>query len=572
VSVQFTKRKKLIDIVKEKNLLNDKQIAEFNKKNVSGIRKIIETLVKNFKLTEETLAECVAIQNDLKYVNLKEKEIDPIAVKRIPENVARFYGIMPIKKEGAQIIIAMSDPSDVLALDELSVRTNLDIIPLVASHKSIIQMIGKHYKASRKQVNVDKVMQQVDDSYKGKKVEKLKVESNVDESSAPIVQLANSIIEESYHKKASDIHMESTEEGMIVRFRIDGMMQEVYNIPPHAKKPLISRCKIMSNLKIEEKRLPQDGRIQFKDYGDLDIDLRVSTKPAIEGDEDIVMRLLDKSSTALGLDALGFSEHNLRRYRDAVKKPYGMLLNVGPTGSGKTTTLYSALNEINKPEIKILTAEDPVEYTLPGIRQTQINPKIGLTFPRALSTFLRQDPDVIMVGEIRDFDTAKIAVEAALTGHLLLSTLHTNDAAGTVTRLIEMEIEPFLVSSSVLAVLAQRLVRKICPNCKKSQEVNSSELKELGFGMDIKEGKYTIYKGEGCEKCDGSGHKGRLGLHELLTMNDEIKNLILKRASAGEIKKAAIAGGMVTLQEDGFQKMLSGATTAGEVLRTTRGD
>ena len=389
-----------------------------------------------------------------------------------------------------------------------------------------------------------------------------KLKELVDE--APIVRVVNLIISQAINDKASDIHIEPEIRTVKVRYRVDGVLHDVMSPPKHIQAPMVSRIKIMSNMDIAERRIPQDGKIHLRHDG-REFDLRVSTVPTIHG-EKVVMRILDKGSVMLGLNKLGFSEVNQRMFEDVIDKPYGMILVTGPTGSGKSTTLYSCLNKLNTGTTNIMTIEDPVEYQLPGVNQVQVNPKANLTFASALRAFLRQDPDIIMVGEIRDQETAQIAVEAALTGHLVLSTLHTNDASGAVSRLVDMGVEPFLVASSVVGVLGQRLARTICPNCKEPYEPSPEAIKRFGLSM-FSDADLNFYRGRGCDNCKMTGYRGRTGIHEILTMTDRVRSLILNRCSTAEIKQAAMEEGMRTMQDDGLQKVLSGVTSMEECLR-----
>jgi len=564
----YQKQKTFAHILEEEGLLNKKQIQEisgeiFQKKKKGELFKI---LAQKYGLNEENVARCLAKEFNCPYYDLKKYKEKPEAelLRKIPKSFAKRHLILPLKIENNELTVAMADPSNILALDELAVKTGVKIRKVVSTSSNILEIIETFY-SGKGEINIGEVMDEIDARYL--RVEKIEIkDQDVTEESAPIVKLVNSVISEAKKRGASDIHVEATETGMIVRYRIDGILHDAYNVPKHAQNALISRIKIMTDLDIAEHRRPQDGRIQFKKYGNVDIDLRVGISPMIYG-EKIVMRILDKTAAIISLDRMGFSENNLARYRAMIHKPYGMVLHVGPTGSGKTTTLYSALNEINSREVNIQTAEDPVEYTLSGINQLPVRSDIGVTFANALRSFLRQDPDIIMVGEIRDFETAQIAVEAALTGHLVFSTLHTNDAVGTVVRLMDMGIEPFLVASSLLCIVAQRLVRRICEHCKNSYTATKEELASLG--LSIAEDKMKFYKGKGCPECDGTGYKGRLGIHEVLTMNEELKNLIAKRASNKQITEEAIKSGMKTIYEDGLAKISSGITTPQEVLRVT---
>lgn len=570
----FNRKKKLTDIIREAGLLDENKFKEALEKQAHSDTKkeLKDILVSDYGVSEEEFTKnCLSKFYEVEYLDLKSLYVKIDLLNLLPREMAERYGVFPVKLEGDNLTLAMVNPQNIIAIDDIAIKTKKKLKCLLASEVAIKEMVKKYFRGQ----NIGEVMREVDESYKKRKEEDKEevlgeIEKGVDESSAPIVRLANSFIETAYKKGASDIHLEPTEKDMEVRYRVDGVLHKAHELPKHVERAMVARFKIMSNLDIAERRLPQDGRIKFSDFNpDIDIELRVSVIPVIFG-EKIVMRLLDKSSTNIGLGKLGFSENNAKLYRWMITQAYGMVLHVGPTGSGKTTTLYAALTEINTPEVNIQTAEDPVEYILAGINQLHVKSDIGLTFAQALRSFLRQDPDIIMVGEIRDVETAQIAIEAALTGHLVFSTLHTNDAAGTITRLLDMGVEPFLVSSSILGVCAQRLLRRICDKCKESYEVKGKELE--GFGFKEKKDKVVLYRGKGCDNCDNLGYRGRLGIHELLVMNDDIRHLILKRASATEIKEAAIKAGMITLYEDGLNKALKGITTVEEVLSVTRAD
>jgi len=520
------------------------------------------------KMTDAELAYYLSRLTDHEYYDIADDFVpDDKLMNLVGEKNLKKFLILPIKKIGTQSVeIAISNPVDFARIDSFRWATKLEVAKIVVSAESLIKsVIEKYFKGDS--TTIDEVAALVGTEY-GKEVESVELEEDVDEESTPIVQLANRIIEDAYTRGASDIHIEPFEKEVLVRYRVDGICRIALKLPPNSIKPLISRLKIMAGLNIAERRLPQDGRIKFKEFTQtgIDIDLRVATGPMVFG-EMVVMRILDKSSTSVGLERMGFSKHNLAIYEKLLKSPYGMILHVGPTGSGKTTTLYAALNYINDPGIKILTAEDPVEYMLFGINQMQIRKEIGLTFARALRCYLRQDPDVILVGEIRDLETAEIAIEAALTGHLLFSTLHTNDAAGTVTRFLDMGIQPFLVSSSLLLVCAQRLLRRLCPKCKEAYDPSKEEIQLL---EDLAEGA-TLFKAKGCEACNGSGYKGRIGTHEILTMNDAIKEAVLRSASSEEIRKEALKNEMVPISKDSLEKAAKGITSMEEVLRVVRG-
>jgi type IV pilus assembly protein PilB len=534
-------------------------------------------LIKLGFITDESLVQFLSKQYGVPAVNLATEPIDPAVVKYIPYEVSYKYQIFPISKNGASITLAMADPSNVFAIDDIKFMTGYNVKPVVASETSIKETIAKYYQQS---ASPSDALQDVMDSMADFSDEGLdyvhEAEDDLDISAlknaveeAPVVKLVNLILGEAIARGASDIHLEPYEKQLRVRYRVDGVLYDVMQPPIKLKAALSSRIKIMSELDIAERRLPQDGRIKLR-VRDKGIDLRVSTLPTLFG-EKIVMRILDKSSLSLELTKLGFEENALKDFSEAIHLPYGMVLVTGPTGSGKTTTLYSALSTVNNIDVNIMTAEDPVEYNLMGINQVHVREEIGLTFASSLRSFLRQDPDIIMVGEIRDFETAEIAVKAALTGHLVLSTLHTNDAPSTISRLLNMGIEPFLVSASVLLILAQRLSRKICEQCKEEEHVPESALLEIGFSKD-EVNTFKCYKGKGCSACGGTGYKGRIALYEVMPVKDEIKEMILKGGSVTEIKKLAVKLGMKTLRMSGLTKIKEGTTSIQEVLRVTFGD
>ena len=526
-----------------------------------------------FVWPEEDVCRYVARLAKLEYVDVREVEIDAKLLALVGEEKLRKFEILPIKKLGSGTLkAAMSNPLDINRRESFELSTGLQIEVLVVSPAEQIRAtIEKNFRKEELSGATDALLLDLQQKESEKRVEKIDVDEDADKNSAPIVQLANRIIEDAYTRGASDIHIEPFEKEVVVRYRIDGQLNEMLKLPIAAVKSLVARLKIMSTLNIAETRLPQDGRIMFKEFtkSGIDIDLRVATGPMIWG-EKVVMRLLDKKSTAVGLDKMGFSEHNLTRYRKCLAAPFGMILHVGPTGSGKTTTLYAALRELNTPDMNIQTAEDPVEYMLQGINQMQMKPQIGLDFARALKCYLRQDPDIILVGEIRDLETAEIAIEAALTGHQLLSTLHTNDAAGTVTRFVDMGVEPFLVSSSLLCVCAQRLMRRVCTACKEKHAATREEKELLRVDPDEPYEMVVAKKG-GCAKCNGTGYKGRTGVHELMVMDDELREIANRHGvSAVEIDKVARKNGMISLFDDAMDKVKQGITSLEEALRTVR--
>jgi type IV pilus assembly protein PilB len=494
--------------------------------------------------------------------NVTRHRVSATTFERIPQEYCQEHVVLPVGQVGDFLLVAFANPFEVTVPARLQEMTGKRIIRLLGREKDIREKFSK----SNERAGFDEVVQQIGAEF-GKTGEDSASEE-VNEESGPIIQLSNRVIEDAYYLGASDIHVEPQEKEMVVRYRIDGVCQEKLRLPARVGPALVARLKIMCNLDIAERRLPQDGRIVFKQYTKkgMDIDLRVSTAPLNHG-EGVVMRILDKQKSTLPMTALGFSEENLIRYREVIRQPYGMILHCGPTGSGKSMTLYSALNEINSPELVIRTAEDPIEYTLNGINQMQMHRQIGLTFAAALRSFLRQDPDIILVGEIRDKETANIAVEAALTGHLLISTLHTNDAPSTVARLTDMGVEPFMISSSLLCVCAQRLMRRVCKSCRYQAEPHAreKEILEKGLGWSG-----PIYKANprGCPKCGNSGYKGRVGIHELMITNDELVDAINKGMEAAELKRIAMRGGMKTLHQDSLLKVREGITTLEEAVAT----
>ncbi len=518
------------------------------------------------KLNEEEMSEIIAKLSGTKVLKLGvDKEPDPKLLEAVGEEVIRDLKIIPLEKTSTTgVSVVMSDPWDIYKRDNFEIRTRFVIDKVFVCSQSLI---NKYIEKTFTQGEFVELSEKISAEYG--KVETIQIDENVDENSSPVVQLCSNIIEDAYLRGASDIHIEPREKETIVRYRIDGYLKEVLKLPLSVHKAVVSRYKIMSNLDIAEKRLPQDGRIAFKNFSKkgINIDLRISTTPLLFG-EKIVMRILDKTASLLSLDQMGFSDYNLKIYKEAIQKPYGMILHTGPTGSGKTTTLYAALSYINTPDINIQTAEDPVEYTLPGVNQLQVNKEIGLTFAAALRSFLRQDPDVILVGEIRDKETATIAVEAALTGHLLFSTLHTNDAPTTITRLEEMGIEPFLVSASLVCICAQRLARRLCSKCKIPVQPTQEELKLLG---DENAG-ITIYKPKGCSYCNETGYKGRVGIHEVLFVTPPLKTLIARGGNTDELREVAIKEGMITLFKDAMSKVCQGITSIEEALTVVKED
>ncbi len=491
-------------------------------------------------------------------------------VDKLPINFAKRYQLLPVRRAGDSIVVATADPSQLGPLDDVRVLLHHPVQVVVAPGSVIVDAINRIYDAAASQTS--DLMEGLDEDrleMMATDFEETQDLLDADEE-APIIRLINSVLFQAVKDRASDIHIEPFERDLSVRFRIDGILYDIISPPKRFQPVIISRVKIMAGLNIAEKRLPQDGRIRIKLAG-KEVDIRVSTVPTAYG-ERVVMRLLDRSSTILQLDELGLNGHKLARVDTLIHQSHGIVLVTGPTGSGKTTTLYAGLSRINTTDKNIITIEDPIEYQLHGVGQIQVNPKIELTFASGLRSILRQDPDVIMVGEIRDAETAKIAIQAALTGHLVFSTLHTNDSCGAITRLIEMGIEPFLVASSVIAVMAQRLLRRVCPTCREPYRPSVEEMRQLGVSADVLEG-HTVYRASsGCPDCKQTGYRGRLGIHELLVIDDEVRNLTMKAADSSSIRRIAAAKGMTSLREDGAEKVLNGMTTIEEVLRVTQED
>lgn len=562
---------KLGKLLVNSHLINEEQLqkAMLTQKKEGG--KLASILVKLGYIEEAKLLSFLSQQYGVPAVDLTKIEIDSSVTKLVPAELVQKHRIIPIKRTGATLSVAMVDPTDVFAIDDIKFMTSYDIAPVLASETAIIAAINQHYDSAQQLQTVLKSMEERDDLEMTITGDESDEQVNLNElkeavEDAPVVKLANLILVEAIKKGVSDVHIEAYEKKFRVRYRLDGAMYEVMSPPMKLRAALTSRLKIMASLDIAERRLPQDGRIKLK-LKDREVDMRVSTLPCLFG-EKIVLRVLDKGNLTLDLSKLGFEPKALQDFMTAVSSPYGMVLVTGPTGSGKTTTLYSALHYINTEDINIMTAEDPVEYNLMGINQVQMKEEIGLNFAAALRSFLRQDPDVIMVGEIRDYETAEIAVKAALTGHLVLSTLHTNDAPSTINRLLNMGVEPFLVASSVILILAQRLIRKICPNCKEEEKIAHKTLIDVGFSPEEVQS-LVCYKGKGCSNCSNTGYKGRMALYEVMPVGEELRELILQGASADEIKKKAISLGMKTLRMSGLQKVRDGISSVEEVLNTT---
>ena len=558
---------RLGELLVRANLITPQDLERaLNEQKTQGGR-LGSNLVRMGLISESQLVTFLSKQYGVPSINLSDIEPDPTLRKILPLDMAERYQAVPVRREGNTLLVALCDPSNHFAIGDIRFHTGLNVRVAVAAETAIKSAIDKYYDDTAQIASLisDFKEEELEVVAEEGEVSVIDLKKAVEE--APVVKLVNLILSNAVKKGASDIHLEPYEREFRVRYRIDGVLHEEMRPPLKLKNAVISRLKIMSSLDIAERRLPQDGRIKLKMGPGREIDLRVSVLPTLFG-EKVVMRILDKSSLQLDMTRLGFEPRALNDFKDAIYRPYGMVLVTGPTGSGKTTTLYSALTELNKVTENISTAEDPVEYNLMGINQVQIHEEIGLTFAAALRAFLRQDPDIIMVGEIRDLETAQIAVRAALTGHLVLSTLHTNDAPSTVDRLINMGVEPFLVASSTNLILAQRLVRKICPDCKKPVEVPSELL--IGMGADPEEvSGYNCCKGEGCTTCNYTGYKGRIAIYEVMPVGEEIRNLILRGASSSEIKAEAMRLGMKSLRQSGLTKIREGITTVEEVVRVT---
>ena len=521
----------------------------------------VRELVEGGVVTESQVASARAAQLGLPFVDLTEYPVERSAVALVAPQLLRRHEVLPIGRDGDRLLLAMADPRDVLALDDVRAAVSLQVRPVVAERSDLLAAIGRFVRSDGELSELTTAIVKENEGSSASSL--VPVAEEPAEDDAPIVRFVNLLISQAIADHASDIHIEPAERDMSVRYRIDGVLHEMQRAPKNIQNGVISRLKIMSDIDIAERRKPQDGRMSVI-HGGKQIDLRVATLPTVFG-EKVVMRILDNSMTGLGMDQLRLLDRNAAVYKTSYSKPYGMILVTGPTGSGKSTTLYTTLHEVARPEINVITVEDPVEYRIPGINQVQVNPKAGLTFASALRSILRSDPDVVLLGEIRDHETAQIAIEAALTGHLVLSTLHTNDAPSAVTRLTEMGIEPFLVGSALDCIVAQRLARRLCDRCKEPYQHAPDELQALRFPSDG--GVPTIYRAVGCPSCSHTGYRGRIALHEVMPVTEEIERLAVARASSAEIGRVAIDQGMKTLRQDGWAKVLLGLTSIEEILR-----
>jgi type IV pilus assembly protein PilB len=559
---------RLGDLLLRDGLITREQLqAALQEQRNTGMR-LGYTLVKLGFVQETEITKMLARQFRMPAVDLSRFEVDPKIVKLIPGDVAVKHTVLPLKREGRTLTVAMADPTNVGVVDDLKFITRFDIFPVIAGEYTLRTAIERHYEQTDAQLQT--LLKDIEEEEELEVIEEKEEDAGPVQvaDDAPVVKLINGILTDAVKRGASDIHIEPFEHEIRVRYRIDGALQEIMKPPIKLKAALTSRVKIMSALNIAERRVPQDGRIKLK-MGKRVIDFRVSTLPVIFG-EKIVMRILDKGNLTLDLAKFGFEPKAEQDLMRAILNPYGMVLVTGPTGSGKTTTLYSALSRVNTIEVNIMTAEDPVEYNIHGINQVLVRNEIGMTFAAALKAFLRQDPNIIMVGEIRDIETGGIAIKAALTGHLVLSTLHTNDAPSTITRMVDMGIEPFNVASAVNLIVAQRLVRRICKDCKREHVYSPEELAVLGMRPDEVKG-ITFFKGEGCDTCNGTGYKGRAGLYEVMALSPELRRMILRGASTAEMQEQAVKEGMLTLRMDGIEKIKKGITTLEEVVKETAG-
>ncbi len=559
---------RLGELLVRENLISIQQLRKAQEEQQKTGTRIGTALIKTGAIEESKLTDFLSKQYGVPAINLRDFDIDPDIIKLVPKDVAEKHLVIPVNRAGPSLIVAMCDPSNIYAVDDLKFLTGYNIESVVASEPSIREAIERYY--AEKGPSLEEIVGDIEDVEVSHEEDE-----NIDEiaksaDDAPVVKLVNLILLDAIKKGASDIHVEPYEKDFRVRFRIDGVLYDVMKPPMKLKNAITSRLKIMAELDISERRLPQDGRIKIKMGGGKEMDFRVSVCPTLFG-EKVVMRLLDKSNLQLDMTKLGFDPEPLKWFKEAIDRPYGMVLVTGPTGSGKTTTLYSGLAALNTVDVNISTAEDPVEFNFAGINQVQMHDDIGLNFASALRSFLRQDPDIIMIGEIRDFETAEIGVKAALTGHLVLSTLHTNDAPGTVSRLLNMGIEPFLVTASLNLILAQRLCRRLCNNCKKPSNLPEQAFLDAGVPPD-RIGTFTAFEPNGCRDCNDRGYKGRVAIYEVMPFWDGLKELVLNGASAAELKQEAIRLGMSSLRMSGLNKMMAGVTTLGEVVANTAPD
>lgn len=552
----MAQRENIGAILVREGLVTDDDLKRARAIQTESGEALTRVLVEESLIDETKLVRVLAGHMGIEFVSLADEKVDPAAAALIPETLSRRYSVIPYGFDDDALLVAMADPSNVLVVDDIRAITGMRVVPRISTRSDIddaIRRIGRYDDS------VSDLADLVSDDDVPEDLSK--IEAAVEE--APIIKLVNTLVTRAVNERASDIHVEPGEQDLRVRFRIDGVLHQIMSMPRSISGAVVSRLKIMAELDIAERRVPQDGRVSLRVAG-RQIDLRVATLPSIYG-EKVVIRILDKDDAILGLPDLGFLPETLDRFELSYRKPYGTILVTGPTGSGKTTTLYSTLNILNEPDVNIITVEDPVEYRLPGVTQVQVNRKAGLLFATVLKSILRSDPDIILVGEVRDGETAKIAIEAALTGHLVLTTLHTNDASSSVGRLVDMGVEPYLVSSALDSILAQRLARRICDRCKRSKKVSGDLVRQMGFDPD--DGPLTIYDSVGCATCSDTGYRGRISINEILLMTEEIQRLAVERRPSDEIKAVAVEQGMKTLRRDGMEKVKRGLTTLEEVLR-----
>ena len=564
--------RRLGDLLVAEGLISEAQLKQALAEQKGKTEKLGSILARLGFITEEQLIGFLSRQYGIPSITLSNVDVDAETLRLVPPPIARKYEVLPVKRIGGTLTLAMADPTNVFALDDVAFMTSLQILPVVAPQAAIRKAIDKHYEMvgtssmteMLTEITAEANVEVLEGETEGGSVDVFELKESADE--APVVKLVNMVLVDAIRKGASDLHWEPYEKHFRIRFRIDGVLHEMLSPPKRLEPAIISRLKIMSNLDISERRVPQDGRIKLR-FGSKEIDFRVSILPTIFG-EKAVLRILDKESLQLDMTKLGFDTWSYEKFSHAIHQPYGMVLITGPTGSGKTTTLYSAISTINSPEHNIMTAEDPVEYNLKGVNQVQVNEGVGRTFAAVLRSFLRQDPDVILVGETRDLETAQISIRAALTGHLVFTTLHTNDCPSTVARLFDMGIQPFLLSSALLLILAQRLGRRICKECKQPMEGKEEDLVPYGHVPQGRE-KVTFYRGKGCATCNFTGMKGRVAIYEVMPVTEPLRDMILKNAATADIREQAQKDGMRTLRQSGLAKVLDGTTTVEEILRVT---
>lgn len=566
---RFKTTPKLGIILEEAGLINEQMISELLARGNESAQSLKQTLIQQGLVSEEEILDAIAQEMGLEKVDLSKVKVDKELLSQIEPKIAIKYKVFPVKADEESIHIALADPLDIQTLDDLEKILRKKVIGCVAPEEDILRLIRRYYEGDKVETLYEQLTKEEEEEFSPfRKYEELDLSESSEEQPV-VVKFVDLIFKQAVHDRASDIHIEPQRYGVTIRFRIDGVLHEVPSPPKRWQNAIISRLKVLAGMDLAEKRVPQDGRIKLN-LGNKKLDLRVSALPGIYG-ESIVMRILDQEAMLLGLEEVGFLEDNIKIFKRLIRYPNGIILMTGPTGSGKTTTLYAALQTLNTPDTKIITIENPVEYQIEGINQIQVNEEIGLDFAKGLRHMLRQSPDVILVGEIRDTETAEIAIRAALTGHLVFSTLHTNDAPSATIRLIDMGIKPFLVASSIQAVIAQRLVRRICPYCKAPYTPSAEELMEVGVNPDDYKDT-TFYKGKGCERCNGSGYRGRTAIHEIFIMSPTTRQMVIRLESAMRIKQVAIKEGMRTLRQDGWQKVLRGDTTIEEVMRVTQAD